>query len=148
MALIMCDIDQFKAYNDNYGHQAGDDCLKAVAQLIQSIAQRPGDMVARYGGEEFAIVLPETNLLAAQKVAASLQQAFQSNRLPHAHSSVADYVTASIGVSCLNPVINQDETAAIHALIEAADRGLYQAKQQGANAIVAIPSSLNVNHRH
>ncbi|MFW5425727.1 MAG: diguanylate cyclase domain-containing protein [Methylophagaceae bacterium] len=135
LSLILADIDNFKLYNDNYGHQAGDDCLKTVAQLIQSVIKRPGDLVARYGGEEFAIVLPETDIIAAGQVAELVKNIFTANQIPHAHSSAAEYVTLSLGVASIQPEKGQDVSDVIHSLIEAADKGLYQVKQQGGNAI-------------
>ncbi|MBL1320477.1 MAG: diguanylate cyclase [Methylophaga sp.] len=137
ISLILADIDKFKPYNDNYGHQAGDDCLKAVSQLIQSVIKRPGDLVARYGGEEFAIILPETDLAAARIVAELVQQAFDANKIPHAHSTVADYLTLSLGVASLQPIKNEDITDSIHTIIETADKRLYQVKKQGGKAIVS-----------
>jgi len=133
----MADIDKFKPYNDNYGHQAGDDCLKTVAQLMQSVIKRPGDLVARYGGEEFAIILPETDIAAAGIVAELVQQAFDLNKIPHAHSTVADHLTLSLGVASIQPEKGQDVSDAIHTMIEVADKGLYQVKQQGGNAVVS-----------
>jgi len=137
LSLIMADIDKFKPYNDNYGHQAGDDCLKTVAQLMQSVIKRPGDLVARYGGEEFAIILPETDATAAGIVAELVQQAFDLNKIPHAHSTVADHLTLSLGVASIQPEKGQDVSDAIHTMIEVADKGLYQVKQQGGNAVVS-----------
>jgi diguanylate cyclase (GGDEF)-like protein len=137
MSLIMCDIDKFKPYNDNYGHQAGDDCLRKVAQLLQSVIKRPGDLVARYGGEEFAIILPETNSMAAGQVAELIQQVFRLNPIPHAHSSVATHITLSLGLASLQAENNQDIDDAIHTLIEMADKRLYQGKRQGGNVIIS-----------
>lgn len=139
ISLIMADIDKFKAYNDNYGHQAGDDCLIMVAQLIQSIIRRPGDLVARYGGEEFAIILPETNGEAAIYIAESVQKAINSQAIPHKFSSVTEHVTISLGVATMHPEDNQNVTLSegIYTLIETADQGLYQVKKQGGNAVLA-----------
>ncbi|MDQ7073497.1 MAG: diguanylate cyclase [Gammaproteobacteria bacterium] len=135
----MADIDKFKAYNDNYGHQAGDDCLITVAQLIQSVIRRPGDLVARYGGEEFAIILPETNGDAAIYIAESVQKAINSQAIPHNFSSVTEHVTVSLGVATMHPEDNQNVTLSegIYSLIETADQGLYQVKKQGGNAVVS-----------
>jgi diguanylate cyclase (GGDEF)-like protein len=135
LSLILADIDQFKAYNDNYGHQAGDDALRTVAKLIQSVIKRPGDLVARYGGEEFAIILPETNIASAHQVAELVKNAFTVNQIRHTHSSVADYVTLSFGVASIQPEKGQDVNDTIRTLIEAADKRLYQVKQQGGNAV-------------
>lgn len=137
ISLIMADIDKFKEFNDNYGHQAGDDCLKGVAKMLGSMVRRPGDLVARYGGEEFAIILPETNLASAEHVAQSLKNEFNTNPIPHAYSSVAEHVTLSFGVASFHFGVVEDVDTEIHTLIEIADERLYQVKKQGGNAVIA-----------
>lgn len=129
LSLILIDIDHFKTYNDNYGHQGGDDCLRQVAQRLASTVKRPSDLVARYGGEEFAVVMPGTDLEGAKSIADSLCKGIAEMGLPHAHSSTADHVTISLGVACATPTIDglPDE------LIEKADEALYQAKKSGRN---------------
>ncbi len=139
LSLVLADIDKFKFYNDNYGHQAGDDCLKIVAKLIQSVIKRPGDLVARYGGEEFAIILPETDIIAARQVAELVKNIFSENKIPHAHSSVAEYVTLSLGVASLPSGMEkyQNIDEAVYSMIEMADTRLYEGKKQGGNVIVS-----------
>ena len=129
LSLILIDIDHFKTYNDNYGHQGGDDCLRQVAQKLAGTVKRPSDLVARYGGEEFAVVMPGTDLEGARSIAASLCEGIASMGLPHAHSSTADHVTISLGVASANPTIE----SAPEELIEKADEALYQAKKNGRN---------------
>jgi diguanylate cyclase (GGDEF)-like protein len=129
LSLIMVDIDFFKAYNDTYGHQKGDDCLKRVAQAIVDGLSRSGDSAARYGGEEFVVVLPATDRRGATKVADSLRLRVQELQVPHSASRAGRVVTISCGVATLVP-----ETAVEAAeLIRLADEALYRAKQAGRN---------------
>ena len=132
LALILCDVDHFKLYNDHYGHPAGDECLKQVAAAISQCV-RPGDLVARYGGEEFAIVLPQMESEAACRIAERIRAAVEAAGLPHANSKVADHVTLSIGAAWMAPPEHARPDA--RALIEQADRGLYQAKKNGRNRV-------------
>jgi len=137
LSIVMCDIDKFKLFNDNYGHQSGDDCLRAVSNAMKVVAKRPGDLVARYGGEEFAIILPETDLAGAQKIAELLRTVVNRLAVPHAFSSTADHVTISLGVASSQPQKGDDRDEVIHLLIESADQRLYRAKEQGRNRVVA-----------
>jgi diguanylate cyclase (GGDEF)-like protein len=132
LSLIMIDIDFFKLYNDNYGHSAGDECLKRVAVALCAACKRPEDLVARYGGEEFACILPETYIKGALYVANCLQESINSQRIPHAFSSAADYVTISIGCATINP----SPKTSPGFLIETADRLLYESKKKGRNQIL------------
>lgn len=129
LSLVLCDIDYFKSYNDFYGHQAGDKCLKQIAQLIARIAKRPADLVARYGGEEFAVILPNTDAQGAVLVAKLICSGIERLSIPHAKSRVSTVVTASVGISTQVP--HHDTSVA--SLITAADRSLYTAKKQGRN---------------
>ncbi|MBH9577935.1 diguanylate cyclase [Inhella proteolytica] len=134
LALAMIDVDFFKAYNDHYGHQAGDDALRAVAQALQRGMLRPVDLAARYGGEEFVCLLPETEAPGALAVAERLRAAVQALALPHARSSVAEVLTVSIGVaawlaSAGRPMLTPD------TLLQAADAALYDAKHGGRNRV-------------
>jgi diguanylate cyclase (GGDEF)-like protein len=129
LSLILCDIDYFKFYNDYYGHQAGDICLKDVAQTMDRVMKRAADLVARYGGEEFAIVLPNVRLKGAVHIARLIQMEIRHLEIPHAKSQVSPNVTLSLGISSRIPNVEQQP----ESLITAADRALYQAKAQGRN---------------
>jgi diguanylate cyclase (GGDEF)-like protein len=133
VSLLLCDVDHFKFYNDGYGHQAGDECLKAVATIISHCC-RAGALVARYGGEEFAVVLPHTGRGAALMVAERIRLALETAALQHSVSPVSSQVTLSIGIGCKIPQL-QDATGA-RSLIEEADRHLYLAKHRGRNRAV------------
>lgn len=135
LAVALIDVDHFKAYNDHYGHQAGDDCLRQVAQALAATAQRVNDLVARYGGEEFVVVLPGLTGPEAFQVAQKLVAAVADCRIPHAHSSAAPVVTVSIGVAARVP----EPDTQPGSLLENADATLYQAKHSGRNqALLAI----------
>lgn len=132
LSLIMADIDYFKAYNDNYGHLQGDECLIRVARAISSNIQRPIDFVARYGGEEFAVILPDTDIQGAIVVAEEIRKGIEELSLTHEYSEAASFVTLSLGVSTIIP--NQPDT--IGSFINKADKALYNAKQSGRNRIM------------
>ncbi|EMN8354337.1 MULTISPECIES: GGDEF domain-containing protein [Klebsiella] len=127
LALMMIDVDYFKRYNDRYGHQAGDECLSSVAQVLKMAVRAEGDLVARYGGEEFVVVLPGVSLAHATAIAERIQQKIREAGLPHAASAVASEVTVSIGI------VASDGTVPIETLIARADSALYQAKNNGRN---------------
>jgi diguanylate cyclase (GGDEF)-like protein len=129
LSLLLCDIDFFKKYNDYYGHQAGDECLRRVARAIARITERPGDLVARYGGEEIAIILPRTNAQGAVQIAEMIHLAIKQLQIPHLRSKVSPYLTISIGISSL--IASQD--VRLESLFAAADRALYIAKERGRN---------------
>jgi diguanylate cyclase (GGDEF)-like protein len=130
MAIMMCDVDFFKLYNDTYGHMAGDECLRKVARAIRQNTERPSDIVARYGGEEFAVVLPETTIGGALMVAEKIRQAIRALNIPHA-SSPAGIVTMSIGIASAAPGFDNPPDD----LIQAADRALYRAKHDGRDRV-------------
>ncbi|MEE3717237.1 AAA-like domain-containing protein [Tumidithrix elongata RA019] len=133
IGLILIDIDDFKAYNDTYGHPAGDDCLFRVASAIHNCLKRPGDLAARYGGEEFAVILPQTDTDGAVKIAEVIRQAIRNLAIPHANSRVGSgIVTSSLGIISAIPHAESDR----HSLLLAADEALYQAKQQGRDRLV------------
>lgn len=129
LSLILCDVDYFKTYNDAYGHLAGDDCLKQIAQALQQSIQRPPDLAARYGGEEFALILPNTQLSGAIHIAKQIQVMVQNLNIPHRASDVGDRVTLSLGISTQVP----SQESSIARLIEEADQALYRAKEHGRN---------------
>ena len=133
LSLLMLDVDVFKAYNDTYGHLAGDACLQQIATAINQCLQHPEDLAARYGGEEFIAVLPRTDLEAATLVARRIQEAICRLAIPHKNSPVGQFVTVSIGVASLVP----GALVSPNALLQLADRCLYQAKQQGRDRIVS-----------
>jgi len=132
IALIFCDVDYFKKYNDVYGHPAGDRCLQKIAQTITGVINRPADLVARYGGEEFVILLPNTNLDGAIHVAKKVQQAVADLRIPHAQG-VDQYITLSMGISIQIPT-----DSAFEQLIENSDKALFEAKAKGRNQFSVI----------
>ena len=129
ISLIMLDIDQFKQYNDNYGHGAGDECLARIAKALQSCTHRPGDILARYGGEEFGAILPGTHREGALQLAERLHEVVGELAISHEHSKVSSQVTISVGVASTD---RADEVTS-QQLTEAADRMLYQAKESGRN---------------
>ncbi|MFX1678513.1 diguanylate cyclase [Mitsuaria sp. CC2] len=129
LSMLIVDVDHFKSYNDHYGHPAGDECLRAVAGALASVAQRPGDQLGRLGGEEFALLLPETPLTGAIDVAQGALRAVRMRALPHAASPTAAHVTVSIGVAAL-PAPGQEHLAP-SALMSLADQALYRAKSGG-----------------
>lgn len=127
LALLLCDIDCFKPYNDTYGHQAGDRCLQQVAQALKATAHRPGDLVARYGGEEFAVLLPNTDGEGALCVAERMNAQVKALNIPHHSSSVGACVTVSAGGASVIPELELEADI----LIAAADQALYHAKHTG-----------------
>jgi diguanylate cyclase (GGDEF)-like protein/PAS domain S-box-containing protein len=130
ISLLLLDVDRFKAYNDCYGHQAGDRCLKRIAVAVGAAIRRQPDLAARYGGEEFAVILPHTELAGARYVAEHIVQMIREQAIQHL-ASPAGMVTASVGVACLVPQPGHEPAE----LIELADAALYSAKQSGRNTV-------------
>ncbi|MBF0203206.1 MAG: diguanylate cyclase [Desulfamplus sp.] len=131
LSIILCDIDYFKRYNDTYGHQQGDECLKQVASAIEKALRRPPDMVARFGGEEFIALLPNTELEGALHIAEQMRANILKLEISHSASDVSDYVSLSLGVaSCIPTHETKHE-----ALIEMADKALYKSKTNGRNRV-------------
>ncbi|RUL48800.1 diguanylate cyclase domain-containing protein [Lysinibacillus antri] len=135
LSLIMLDIDCFKAFNDTYGHQGGDECLKLVAQTIKNVLQRPSDGVYRYGGEEFGIILPETEEEGARKVAENIRIAIENLEIPHSSSKISQWITISLGTTTMMPT----KCTPSMNLIASADKALYQAKHDGRNCVRSYP---------
>ncbi|EIC23179.1 GGDEF domain-containing protein [Thiorhodovibrio frisius] len=131
LAVVICDIDYFKRFNDHYGHQSGDTCIVKVARALQHGLQRPGDLAGRYGGEEFLMLLPNTDIQGAAITAERLRSAVEALAIKHAKSDVR-YVTMSFGVAAAIP---QEDCSAEH-LVSLADEALYRAKDQGRNRVV------------
>ena len=138
LSLLLCDVDFFKKYNDTYGHQAGDACLQQVASALRCAVRR-SDLVARYGGEEFAVILPHTDSEVAIKIAERIVSQVRALQLPHASSTVNDYVTLSCGVVSLkiDAQLLKDPTWSYISLVTQADEALYKAKGQGRDRFVA-----------
>jgi diguanylate cyclase (GGDEF)-like protein len=132
ISLIMIDVDYFKDYNDNYGHQRGDECLAQIAGALSRMLHRSRDLVARYGGEEFTVILPDTDENGALQVAEAMRAEIEALKEEHAGSGVAQHVTVSLGLSTITP----EHTTTTGSLIHAADRALYQAKRSGRNCVV------------
>jgi diguanylate cyclase (GGDEF)-like protein len=131
IAILLIDVDHFKAYNDRYGHQAGDRALRRVAEMIQMFVTRPNDLVARYGGEEFAVLMYDIDGVAAEKIAAQMRKAVCAMAIEHRDSRLGQIVTISIGVAVVEP---SPERRARGAL-QLADEALYQAKTMGRNRV-------------
>lgn len=137
LAVMLIDVDHFKGYNDHYGHQQGDDCLRRVAQVLAGDGRRHNDLVARYGGEEFVVVLPGEDEAGALVLAESMRRAVQDSAIPHEQSSTAPVVTICVGIACGIP--HSLEQAA--SMLGFADRQLYSAKRAGRNRVALVSLS-------
>lgn len=133
LTVVMADIDFFKGYNDTYGHQQGDACLRTVAQAMAAVVNRPGDLVARYGGEEFVCLLPNTDADGGREVGERLRAAVEALNLPHKASKVCDHVTISVGTASQVPDLSGNP----QDILGDADYCLYQAKRAGRNQVKA-----------
>ncbi|WP_224787657.1 diguanylate cyclase [Pseudomonas fluorescens] len=131
LAVLMCDVDFFKLYNDTYGHMLGDECLKQVAETLRGVFGRSGELAARVGGEEFVVVLPNINAEQAFNAAQRLRESLAARELPHSGSTVSPFVTLSIGVAELDPQTMDH----FDQLLQRADQALYRAKSQGRNRV-------------
>jgi diguanylate cyclase (GGDEF)-like protein len=134
LALLLIDVDHFKPYNDRYGHQAGDQTLRRVAQVVQAFARRPLDIAARYGGEEFVLGLFDLSAQNIREMADQLRKAIHDLNITHEDSATAPYVTASIGVAIVAPRIGRSPDGAV----QVADEALYSAKRSGRNCISVV----------
>jgi diguanylate cyclase (GGDEF)-like protein/hemerythrin-like metal-binding protein len=143
LSLILLDIDHFKAFNDNYGHLAGDDCLRQIGRVIADCAARPADLAARYGGEEFACILPETDDTGAVIIAEQIRRGIQALAIPHKGSDAADCVTASLGVVTLQC----DASGSVTSIISQADELLYRAKSRGRNRVEFVNHELTATEK-
>ena len=147
LSLLMIDVDYFKRFNDRYGHVAGDQCLRVVAQTLSRRTRRAGELAARYGGEEFAVLLPHVDIADAEKLAELISASIREQEFPHAGSEVSPYVTVSIGVGSIadlpkfaaavsrEGLLPSASPPGALALVEMADRALYRAKLAGRNGV-------------
>ena len=134
LALLLVDVDHFKSYNDSFGHQEGDECLKRLSHLLRGMARRPGDVAARYGGEEFAVILPNTSAEGGNQFAEHLRTSVEALSIPHCRSAYG-IVTVSVGVACEAPVSDTD------SILPDADAALYSAKANGRNRVEVFTGS-------
>lgn len=133
LSIILLDIDYFKQYNDTYGHLAGDECLRQVAQAIESCLNRSSDLVARYGGEEFVVLLPATYPEGAVNVAENIRLSIQNLQIKHATSPISSFVSASLGVAGMHVDLDHNNAS---SLLKRADQALYEAKRRGRNRVI------------
>jgi diguanylate cyclase (GGDEF)-like protein len=127
LSILFLDVDDFKAYNDHYGHQAGDICLQKIATIINECVRRPHDLCARYGGEEFIVLLPNTSQKNTLQVAEKIRKSVELENIPHTYSRVTLHITISIGVVSMIPQAGLNQ----NLLVETADKALYNAKKIG-----------------
>ncbi|MBC8509491.1 MAG: GGDEF domain-containing protein [Chloroflexi bacterium] len=131
LSIILCDIDSFKQFNDTYGHNSGDQCLKKVAQTIKKSLLRPGDFCARYGGEEFIVLLPNTPLEGAAQIAETIRANIEQLKIPNKNSTANEFVTLSLGIT----TCNDTSTEFYEEIVKQADNALYRAKKLGKNQL-------------
>lgn len=134
LSVLMIDVDDFKKFNDTYGHLAGDEALRKVAQAARNASGRPADLTARFGGEEFIIVLPGTDIAGVQAVGEKVRERVAALKIPHSASSAGEFLTVSVGGASMIP----RRSDSFIALIETADVALYQAKRSGKNRVVTL----------
>jgi len=134
LGLLMIDLDHFKAYNDRYGHLAGDECLRAIAKILAAEVHRTADLAARYGGEEFVVLLPKCDTAGCARIGEKIRRALAAAALPHEANAPLRLVTASIGAALCRPTLDPSSQPTV--LVEAADRALYAAKDGGRDRLV------------
>ena len=134
LSLILCDIDFFKAYNITYGYQAGNNCLKQIAQAISRSVKRPADLITRYEGEKFAVILPDTTAEGAIQVAERIRSAVEALEIVNVSSPTKHYITLSLGVASIVP----KPESLLTTLMVAADQALYRAKAEGYNLVIPV----------
>ena len=134
LSVMIMDIDNFKGYNDHYGHGRGDECLKSVAGALSSRAARPADIVARYGGEEFVAILPNTDHPGSLKMADVFREIVERLRIPHEFSTTTDHITISVGIHTLIPTSD----GSVEQILKHADDALYRSKKEGRNRVTAF----------
>lgn len=139
LSILMIDVDYFKRYNDNLGHQMGDQCIRQVARAIQSALQRPGDLLGRYGGDEFTAILPNTDKEGALVIARTMIEAVEKMRIAHPESQAAGHVTISVGGATHRASMGE---SSVRKMINAADTALYRSKQAGRNTAVMMEGDL------
>ena len=142
LSVIMCDIDNFKAYNDTYGHGEGDECLKKVAGGLEKALKRPGDFCGRYGGEEFIVILPNTDIDGALKIAEKICSDIENLKIAHEKSLPLQLVTLSLGLATMQ---ENDAFMSHETLIKNADAALYEAKEKGRNQVRSFRDSLSTD---
>jgi diguanylate cyclase (GGDEF)-like protein len=131
LTLVLMDIDHFKLYNDHYGHQEGDNCLRLVAKVIKSNCKRAGDLAARYGGEEFGILIFNDGVDSAEHICTAIRRDLKKLAISHEKSLTSDLVTLSMGIASMVP----DADGSSSSLINAADQALYHAKNDGRDCL-------------
>jgi len=141
LSILLCDIDFFKQYNDTYGHIAGDECLRKVAQSIEISFNRATDLVARYGGEEFVVILPDTSLSDSEKLAEKMRQKITDLAIEHSSSLVAEHITISIGIATSNADMD------FKNILHQADLAMYQAKKAGRDQFCSFNNNGNLGKK-
>lgn len=144
LSVILLDVDRFKLYNDVYGHQAGDVCLRAVATAVAGLARRSGDLVARYGGEEIVLLFPDTPRMGAELIAETIVASVEGLALPHVENQPCGVVTVSVGVATILPGSGPQAFDDPSLLVAAADSALYKAKRSGRNQFVLAPDLVSI----